>query len=108
MRDLAKVPGVAYLLQVSTRSNWTAAEQAMAYINKVSEELLDVPKLKEDCAIRKGNRRSGRAPQRADDDARDKMAYADVCGQNPKMPCCDDFPPPAPRRAAGNAKTRSG
>lgn len=46
MSDLAKVPGVADLLQVSKQSNWTAAEQAVAYVNKVSEELLDVAKLK--------------------------------------------------------------
>jgi DNA helicase II / ATP-dependent DNA helicase PcrA len=46
MKDLAKVPGVASLLQVSTSSSWTAAELAVDYVNKVSEELLDVGKLK--------------------------------------------------------------
>ena len=46
MKDLAKVPGVASLLEVATSSNWTAAELAVDYVNKVSEELLDVAKLK--------------------------------------------------------------
>jgi DNA helicase-2/ATP-dependent DNA helicase PcrA len=46
MKDLAKVPGVASLLEVAKSSNWQAAELAVDYVNKVSEELLDVAKLK--------------------------------------------------------------
>jgi len=53
MRALAEVQGVADLLQVANQSNWAAAELAVAYVNKVSEELLDAEKLKaaEDPAI---------------------------------------------------------
>ena len=46
LRDLQKTPGVANLLHVANSSRWTAAEVAVAYVNKVSEELLDVAKLK--------------------------------------------------------------
>jgi len=46
MREFQQVTGVADLLHVKEQSTWDAAEQAMAYVNKVSEELLDVAKLK--------------------------------------------------------------
>ncbi len=46
MSELVTAAGVADLLQIATQSSWIAAEQAVAYVNKVSEELLDVAKLK--------------------------------------------------------------
>lgn len=47
MRELEKAPGVADLLQLNKKiSRWDASEIATAYVNKVSEELLDVAKLK--------------------------------------------------------------
>ena len=46
IRQLAEAPGVADLLNIGSTSNWIAAETAVDYVNKVSEELLDVAKLK--------------------------------------------------------------
>jgi DNA helicase-2/ATP-dependent DNA helicase PcrA len=46
IRQLAEAPGVADLLNIGNTSNWVAAETAVAYVNKVSEELLDVARLK--------------------------------------------------------------
>ncbi len=37
MKDLAKVPGVASLLEIVNSSNWQTAELAMDYVKKVSE-----------------------------------------------------------------------
>jgi DNA helicase II / ATP-dependent DNA helicase PcrA len=46
LRDLMNGAGVADLLGAGQRSNWDLAESAVAYVNKVSEELLDVAQLK--------------------------------------------------------------
>jgi len=46
MREFVKMPGVVDLVHAKEQSTWLASELVVSYVNKASEELLDVTKLK--------------------------------------------------------------